>query len=134
MSELLCQSIQTHFAELDDPRSSRNRRHELGDILVIALCAMLSNADDYVAFEDYGRAKEDWFRRYLSLPNGIPSHDTFRQIFMALDSAALHECFTRWAHYLLGQTEQIAVDGKRQRGTQLLPCPICRRMVGDVSV
>ncbi len=83
---------------------------------MIALCAMLSNADDYVGFEDYGRSKEEWFRRYLSLPNGIPSHDTFRNVFQGLNSEALHNCFTRWAHYLVGQTEQIAIDGKRQRG------------------
>ena len=114
MSALLCQSIQEHFRELEDPRSSRNRRHELGDILVLALCGLLSGADDFVALSTYGRSKEAWFRQFLTLPNGIPSHDTFRQLFMVLNSDVLHRCFTHWARYLVGQTEQIAIDGKRQ--------------------
>lgn len=124
----LCHSLQTHFADLDDPRSTRNRRHELSDILVIALCAMLSDADDYVAMEAYGRAKYDWFKQYLNLPRGVPSHDTFRQVFMALDGEALHACFNRWACQLRQRAGQIAVDGKRQRAArtagQGAPCSV----------
>lgn len=128
MSEQFCQTIQDYFAELEDPRSSRNQRHKLEDILVIALCAMLSNADDFVAMEEYGQAKESWFRQYLELPHGIPSHDTFRQLFKNLNSESLHNCFTRWAHYLVAQTEQIAIDGKRQCGAhaqgEYPPCSV----------
>lgn len=128
LNAALCESLSEQFAELPDPRSTRNRRHELGDILTLALCAMLSGADDYVAMADYGRAKRAWFAQYLNLPNGIPSHDTFRQVFMLLDRAALEACFNRWARRLRERVGQIAVDGKRQRaarsGDEAAPCSV----------
>lgn len=123
-----CESLYEPLAELPDPRSPRNRRHELGDILVIALCAMLSGADDFVAMEAYGQAQQAWFKQYLNLPNGIPSHDTFRQVFMALASEALQACFDRWARSLCARAGQIAIDGKRQRAArrtdEASPCSV----------
>lgn len=100
MPESLCQSIESYFSELPDPRSARNRRHKLGDMMVIALCGMLSNADDFVVIEEYGQAKEDWFRQYLELPNGIPSHDAFSRLFALLDREALQESFRHWERHL----------------------------------
>ncbi len=93
MPESLCQSIEAYFGELPDLCSARNRRHKLVDMMVIALCGMLLNADDFVAIEEYGQAKEKWFCLYLELPNGIPSHDTFSRWFAALDREALQESF-----------------------------------------
>ena len=71
------QQFANHFENLTDPRMERTRRHILQDILVIALCAMIANSDTWVDIENYGKAKLDFLRRYLELPNGNPSHDTF---------------------------------------------------------
>ena len=65
------------FGMLEDPRTGHAIRHELLDIIVITLCAVICGADNWVEIEEFGKAKEDWFRRFLKLPNGIPSHDTF---------------------------------------------------------
>ena len=73
--------FQDVFGSVTDPRVARTRRHNLLDILFIALCAMISGAEDYVAIAEYGRIKRVWFKDLLELPNGIPSHDTFRRVF-----------------------------------------------------
>jgi hypothetical protein len=69
--------ITAHFATLTDPRMERTKEHHLLDILTIALCAVISGADEWVAMEAYGNAKREWFDTFLDLPSGIPSHDTF---------------------------------------------------------
>ena len=74
-------SIAERFGILEDPRTGHTRRHELLDIIVITLCAMICGADNWVEIEEFGKTKEDWFRRFLKLPNGIPSHDTFGRVF-----------------------------------------------------
>ena len=79
-------SIIEFFGDISDPRrDNANKRHDFIDILVIALCGMLSGADDWVSIELYGKSKEDWFSKFLQLPNGIPSHDTFTRVFSAID-------------------------------------------------
>lgn len=112
------QSIVELLSEIEDPRrDNANRRHELIDILVIALCGMLSAADDWVSIALYGRTKKDWFAQYLSLPNGIPSHDTFNRVFARIDPEQFMGCFLRWINAIrpaLGR-EVIAVDGKTVR-------------------
>ncbi len=75
------------FESLDDPRYERNRRHRLADILTLAVCAVLGGANTWDAIAQYGRAKEDFFRRFLTLENGIPSHDTFLRVFAKLRPA-----------------------------------------------
>lgn len=111
-------SIIDCFAEIEDyRRDNKNVRHELTDIFVIALCGMLSGADDWVSIAEYGSAKSDWFAKFLSLPNGIPSHDTFNRIFSRIDPDAFMTCFTSWIESLrpvLGK-EVVAVDGKTLR-------------------
>src|SRR6266436_4851147 len=110
-------AIQTHFAALDDPRIDRTRLHDLLDIVVIALCAVLCGAEGWEDIAKYGRAKQGWLRTFLSLPNGIPSHDTFRRVFCLLDPCAFHECFQHWIDALsagLG-LKRIAIDGKTMR-------------------
>ena len=69
-----------HFGDLEDPRSTINRRHQLLDMLVIAVCAVLCGADDWEGIAEFGRVKEQWFARFLPLPSGIPSHDTFWRV------------------------------------------------------
>jgi predicted transposase YbfD/YdcC len=113
------QQFATHFESLTDPRLARTRRHLLQDILVIALCAMIANANTWVDIERYGRTKLDFLRRFLELPNGIPSHDTFSRVFAKLDPAALLVCLQAWLNQLreqLGGT-QVAIDGKTLRGS-----------------
>ena len=81
-------SLSEHFVSSIDPRVDRTKEHRLEDILMIALCAMLCGAESFVDFADFGRAKEDWLRTFLTLPHGIPSHDTFGRVFAALDPKA----------------------------------------------
>src|SRR5438094_6492990 len=109
----------SHFATLTDPRLQRTRRHVLQDILVLALCAMMANANTWVDIERFGKAKLPFLRRFLELPNGIPSHDTFGRVFAKLDPAALLVCLQSWladVREKLGG-KQVAIDGKTLRGS-----------------
>jgi predicted transposase YbfD/YdcC len=110
-------SIEKHFGSLKDPRIDRTRRHKLLDILVIAICAVICGADGWTEVADFGRAKEAWFRTFLDLPNGIPSHDTFGRVFAQLDPCAFKSCFLTWIGALaeLLPNQVIPVDGKTLR-------------------
>src|SRR5258708_31088730 len=113
------QQFAAHFENLTDPRMERTRRHVLQDILVIAFCAMLANANTWVDIERYGKTKLDFLRRFLELPNGIPSHDTFSRVFAKLDPAALLVCLQNWLNDLREKLggKQVAIDGKTLRGS-----------------
>jgi predicted transposase YbfD/YdcC len=102
------------FADLPDPRASRTKKHRLDDILGIALCAVICGADSFEGIERFGEARRDWLQRFLALPNGIPSHDTFNRVLAALDRAAFAACFGRWMAGLCEATglRPIAIDGK----------------------
>ena len=78
-------SLHDHFAPLKDPRVERTKQHQLLDMIVIAVCAVICGAASWVAIEQFGNAKLPWLRTFLDLPNGIPSHDTFGRVFAALD-------------------------------------------------
>ena len=106
-----------HFAELTDPRIDRTRLHDLLDIVAIAICAVVAGADSWDDIEDFGKAKHDWLRTFLGLPNGIPSHDTFRRLFERLDPGEFQRCFLGWIEALHEATERqvIATDGKTLR-------------------
>jgi predicted transposase YbfD/YdcC len=119
-------SIASHFAALPDPRINRRKRHLLSDIMVIALCAVVSGADDFVEIAHFGRCKKEWFKERLPLPNGIPSHDTFTRVFAQLDPEAFGACFLAWSEAVREcvselaseqglQPQQIVVDGKTLR-------------------
>src|ERR671912_1167449 len=105
------------FAGLADPRATRRCDHPLIDILVIAVCAVIACAESWEDIELYGRSKQAWLETFLALPNGIPSHDTFRRVFMLLDPDAFEACFAKWAQSLAVGVERevIAVDGKTVR-------------------
>ena len=76
-----------HFSSITDPRIDRTKLHKLIDILVIAICATICGAETWEEFELFGQAKLDWFKSFLQLPNGIPSHDTFRRVLARIDPA-----------------------------------------------
>jgi predicted transposase YbfD/YdcC len=105
------------FAGLADPRETRRCDHQLIDILAIAVCAVIACAESWEDIELYGRSKQAWLKTFLALPNGIPSHDTFRRVFMLLDPDAFEACFARWAQSLMGKVERevVAIDGKTVR-------------------
>ena len=79
-------TLTTAFARLPDPRLARRRRYPLGDLLFIALCAVLSGADNFVEIEDWAKAKQEWLQERLDLPHGIPSHDTLGRVFARLNA------------------------------------------------
>src|SRR4051794_36118536 len=110
--------LATVFADLPDPRrETKNKRHRLTDILTIAVCAIISGAEGWEQIAEYGRRKEAFFRRFLSLPNGIPSHDTFYNVFRVLDSAAFAQRFGKWMTAACEGTglTPVAIDGKSVR-------------------
>jgi predicted transposase YbfD/YdcC len=109
-----------HFSTITDPRVDRTKRHKLIDILVIAICGIICGAEGWEDFEVFGEAKEDWFRKFLELPNGIPSHDTFRRVFARLNPTEFQHRFLGWVRsaYEITQGQVIAIDGKQPRGSR----------------
>jgi predicted transposase YbfD/YdcC len=110
-------SLVAHFAQVPDPRINRRKDHELIDILVIAICTLLCAGESFNDMEDFGKAKLDWFKTFLKLANGIPSHDTFNRVFAAIDPKQFLECFLRWTQSLRQAVHQeiVALDGKALR-------------------
>jgi predicted transposase YbfD/YdcC len=110
-------SLVAHFASLADPRLDRQKRHQLIDIVLIAICAVLAGANDWVAVESFGNAKQAWLARFLELPNGIPSHDTFGRVFALIAPVHFQAGFLSWVQAVaevLGG-EGVAIDGKTLR-------------------
>ena len=107
----------SHFSDLEDPRERQNQEHQFMDILIIAICAAVCGADDWVSVEQFGLAKQSWFEGFLELPSGIPSHDTFWRIFRRLDPEQFQQCFMNWmaSIQVLTAGEVVAVDGKQLR-------------------
>ncbi len=110
-------SISRHFASLTDKRMERKRKHNLMNILVITICAVICGADGWTDVEVYGKAKHGWLESFLELPHGIPSHDTFGRVFAMLCPEEFERCFVSWVRSLSKVTkgEIIPVDGKTLR-------------------
>ena len=89
-------SLIEHFKDLPDPRVNRTKDHDLIDLLVIAVCTLLCAGESFNDMEDFGHAKRDWFKTFLTLRNGISNHDTFNRLFAALGPKAFLDCFLRW--------------------------------------
>ena len=107
------------FAGVPDFRLERRKLHQLSDILMLSLCAVLSGAEDFEDMESYGRQKESFLRQFLQLPNGIPSHDTINRVYNRLDQDRFAESLHRWSRELLDFMDyyQLNIDGKVLRGT-----------------
>jgi predicted transposase YbfD/YdcC len=112
-------SVARHFAKLKDPRRRHRRLHHLQDIIVVALCAVIANAQDWQEIETFGRKRLDWLKRFLALPAGIPSHDTFERVFDRIDPHAFQSCFRDWVQAVSAALEikHVAIDGKTLRGS-----------------
>ena len=120
-----------HFATLEDPRSHVNRKHLLGDLIVICVCAVLAGCDGPIAMGKWTVLKKAWLKQYLALPGGIPSHDTLGRLLVALRPAAFQACFTNWLAAIMQAKQRvlqassddpsvplprhIAIDGKTLR-------------------
>jgi predicted transposase YbfD/YdcC len=113
-------SLLHYFDHLVDPRTTHTCQHRLVDVVTIALCAVLGGADNWEAIALFGRAKLDWFARFLELPNGIPSHDTFNRVFAKLNPDSFQECFVEWMNAVCRRLglKRLQIDGKSHRGSR----------------
>ncbi len=112
--------LRSIFSQIDDPRSDINKLHKLEDILLIGIISVICAADTWKNMETYAKAKEEFLRSFLDLPNGIPSDDTFNRVFSSIDSEQFEACFVDWVSRLVNLTdgEVIPIDGKTIRGAK----------------
>ena len=106
-----------YFESLSDPRHTRNRRHLLVDVIVIAVCGIISNCDGPTAIHRWAQAKSEWLNGFLGLPNGIPSRDCIRRLLVAIQPEAFQRCFQAWLADCAqadaaGGKKLVAIDGK----------------------
>src|SRR5215813_7593876 len=114
MADTVNASIVEHFRTLEDPRIERTKKHNLLDILVIALCILLTGGEGFQDMELFGKSKQAWLHTFLALPHGIPSHDTFGRVFARLNPERFQECFLSWTRAVaqLTQGALVSLDGK----------------------
>jgi len=112
-------SIVEHFQTLEDPRIDRTKKHLLLDILVIALCALLTGGEGFQDMELFGKSKQAWLQTFLTLPHGIPSHDTFGRVFARLNPQRFQQCFLSWTQAVAQFTQGalVSLDGKTVRAS-----------------
>ena len=120
MDERELKSLLEAFGDWPDPRSERNQDHPLMNILLIALCAVISGADNWGEIESYGKAKQNWWETVIALPNGIPSHDTFGRVVRFINPPAFQERFVKWVQVWQGGglSGVVGMDGQQMRGAK----------------
>lgn len=106
--------LESELGKIEDPRRTKcgHIRHKLEDIIIIGLCTLICGGSDFVDMEEFGKARKDWLRKFLELPNGIPDSDTFRRVFERLEPEMLSECLYNWLSCNRSEGSVIAVDGK----------------------
>jgi hypothetical protein len=121
-------SIRKHFRSLKDPRVVGRIRHRLSGIIVLAICGVIANCDDWPDIALFARKREDWFRRFLDLKGGVPAHDTFERVFAALDPRALERCCLAWLREAAGLVGlgHVAIDGKTLCGSGIRALQVAR--------
>ena len=114
------EELRGKLQELEDPRrtSKGNIRHKLEDIIIIGLCSLICNGNDFSDMEDFGEARQAWLQQFLELPHGIPDSDTFRRVFERLNPSALAECLYDWLGQHRPEGSVIAIDGKTICGSR----------------
>ena len=115
-------SIAEAFGAIPDPRVAGRSKHDLVEMLVLAVCAMVCGVDDFVGIEAWGNERIDWLRRFLKLENGIPSHDTLGRLFGLLDRKAVEKSFRNWVTGMLpglAKGSVVAIDGKASRRSKM---------------
>lgn len=124
MSHTKSAAMTEYFSSLTDPRVDRNKLHKLSDIIVIAICAVISGADGWEAIGDYGNVKKEWLKNFLELPNGIPSHDTFGRVFSIISFEEFRDCFIKWIGAVCKATDGqiVPIDGKTLRRSHNRSC------------
>lgn len=132
-------SLLDYFTELADPRREQGRIHRLDEIIFLSICAVTCGAESWEEIASYAHSKIDWLQTVLTLPGGVPSHDTFRRVFCLLDPLAFQECFYAWMTAVMNrrgltpvprdppELKPVAIDGKTQRGS-------ARRTVGQSAL
>ena len=110
-------AIFTHFQGITDPRVDRTKLHSLHEMIVVAITAAICGADGWADVERFGNTKLEWFRKFLTLENGIPSHDTFGRVFARLDTEEFLTCLSNWLEIFRDsmQGQGVAIDGKTLR-------------------
>ena len=112
-------SLIRQFKDVNDPRIDRRKAHKLIDIIVTAICAVVGGADGFDAIVIFGKAHQKWFEKFLELPNGIPSHDTFARVFARINPQEFRTCFAKWTKEIAGIFEDvIALDGQTLCGAR----------------
>jgi len=110
-------NLERSFSSLEDPRVERNKLHQLFDIIVLTICAVVSGAEGWEAIEEFGQAKQEWLQQFIPLKNGVPSHDCISRVIARLPSEKLTECFVHWVQSVseITEGEIISIDGKTAR-------------------
>ncbi len=119
MNPVFASNLLKQLSNLEDPRDSRAKRHELGNVVFMAICAVLGGADSWTDVEMFCNSKRQWFESLLDIPDGIPSHDTFGRVFSVLDPEQFQQCFTHWIAAVseITKGKVVAIDGKALRGS-----------------
>ncbi len=117
MAKKATANLEEYFGKLQDPRIERRKLYKLIDIIVIAICAVICGADNWVDIQHFGERKKNWLKQFLQLPNGIPSHDTFGRVFSLLNAEQFQQCFMEWVQAVNQITagQVVAIDGKQVR-------------------
>ena len=119
MADTVNASIVEHFQTLEDPRIARTKKHLLLDILIIAVCTLLTGGEGFQDMELFGKSMRQWLQPFLALPHGIPSHDTFGRVFARLNPTRFQECFLSWTRAVAALTQGtlVSLDGKTVRAS-----------------